>query len=76
MWQGGAPFEERASPLKPPSPELVEKADVKMPSSLFVADYQGPHPPRSLKALEQQGKVHLVSNFPQGFYGKGVEKYP
>ena len=46
-----------------------------MPTSMFVAEYAGPHPPRSLKATMEQSGVRVVSNFPQGFYGKGAERY-
>lgn len=78
MWQGSTPFDQVSPPRKPPSPEVLAKPDVEMPSSAFVPDYshtpQGRSPP--FKATVEQGSVRLVANFPQGYSGPGAEKYP
>ena len=46
-----------------------------MPSSNFVADYSGTGA-GAFKATLQQGRMHVVSNFEQGFGGLAAERYP
>jgi len=78
MWQTGAPFEGTAGPnpaLKPPSEEVLAQKTAPLPSTNFMADYADNTAPRALKVEDDQGRVRVVSNFKQGFNGKGAERY-
>jgi hypothetical protein len=74
MWQGS---NDRVAPppLKEPSPSLLSQPGPAMPSSNFIADYSGDKA-TAFKAALQQGRLHVVSNFEQGFGGLAAERYP
>ena len=72
-WQSGR-TERPPDPLKEPSAEVLAQPAVQVPTSNFVSDYEG-HELGAYKLEESQGRVHVVSNFQQGFNGRGVERY-
>lgn len=66
-----------AEPIKAPSAGLPTK---KMPSTNFEPTYQyaadSPNKLKAFKVSESQGRVRVVSQFEQGFHGRGAERYP
>jgi len=75
MWQGRE-VEGPPEPLQPPSPEVLSKSHVKMPSTAFEARYDSQDLPNGFKVEDDQGRIRVVSNFRQGFTGRAVERYP
>ena len=78
MWQPKGWPEESASPKRPPSPECEAKPELYVPHQDIVdyrlantsAKQEGP-----FKAAVEQGRVRLVSQWRQGFHGRGAERY-
>ena len=73
-WQSSTPFEGPPEPLRPPSPEAQAGKGPPLPSSTFLASYDSE--PGAFKVEEEQGRVRVVSQFKQGFGGRGAERYP
>lgn len=73
-WQASTPFEGPSEPLRPPSPEAQAGKGPPLPSSTFLATYDGGD--GAFKVEEEQGRVRVVSQFKQGFGGRGAERYP
>jgi hypothetical protein len=74
-WQGSSPTKS-IEPTKPPSPEVLAKPTVKLPSSNFVADYSGSNFRSAFKATIDPSGIKPVSTLPQGFCGRAIERYP
>ena len=74
-WQGSSPTK-TIEPTKPPSPEVLAKPTVKLPSSNFVADYSGSNFRSAFKATIDPTGLKPVASFPQGFCGRAIERYP
>lgn len=73
-WQAGPSFDGPAEPVKPPSPEVLKQRVASLPSSNFVADYSVAN--GTFKMQEEQSGLRMVTNFSQGFAGRGAERYP
>lgn len=88
-WQHTAPLTRgptaRPDPLRPASAAQIAALALPprdretLPSSSFVADYGHMRAPRGhplpFKVSDENGRLRVVSNFSQGFSGRGVERY-